>query len=189
MEEESKKVDTTLDSFADSGVEIPQSHWVIQENIWFICSMAKQVHNQEWTLNDVKEFLESRGYKRETVNRFVHAVSLQLKEKAGSTTPREEHTTSTSPPGEQKTRKPKRSEGALTPEEVEKIKDPDARRFAKEYLDKTEASSGEADSTSPTNTVGNTTAKETGSTMKKDHPGKKAKRRARASKSKAAGNP
>jgi hypothetical protein len=134
MEQEKKEVDATLDSFADSGVEIPQSHWVIQENIWFIGSMAKKVRKGEWTINDVRDFLESRGYKRETVNRFVRAVSLQLREVS-------DLTDKDSPP----CKKPERSEGAMSREEAEKIRDPEARRFAKEYLDETEAYSGEAD--------------------------------------------
>ncbi|MDG6988268.1 MAG: hypothetical protein JRN21_02970 [Nitrososphaerota archaeon] len=113
MEEEQKEVDATLDSFAGSGVEIPQAHWVIQENLWFIGSMAKKVRKGEWTINEVREFLESRGYKRETVNRFVRAVTLQLREAVDSVT-------KDFPPR----KKVGRSEGAMSPEEVEKIKDP-----------------------------------------------------------------
>ena len=168
MEEEQKEVDATLDSFAQSRVEIPQSHWVIQENIWFIGSLAKKVRTKEWTITDVREFLESRGYKRETVNRFVRAVTLQLK---GPTV-----TTKDSPPR----KKPERSEGAMSREEAEKIEDPEAHRLAKEYLDATEAPSGEADTTSSTSAVGTVSTKATGSTTKKDHPVKKAKRHAKA---------
>lgn len=169
MEEEQKEVDATLDSFAQSRVEIPQSHWVIQENIWFIGSLAKKVRTKEWTITDVREFLESRGYKRETVNRFVRAVTLRLR--GGTDT-----VTKGIPPS----KKPERSEGAMSREEAEKIEDPEAHRLAKEYLDATEAPSGEADTTSSTSAVGTVSTKATGSTTKKDHPVKKAKRHAKA---------
>ena len=172
MEQEKKEVDATLDSFADSGVEIPQSHWVIQENVWFIGSMAKKVRKGEWTMNDVKEFLESRGYKRETVNRFVHAVTLQLRE-------RQTLASKDSPPAKKAnpTPKPARSEGSMTPEVVEKVKDPEARRLAKEYLDETEAPTTVA-KTSPSAVGDTTNTKETSSTT----PGRKAKGQTEASK-------
>jgi hypothetical protein len=177
MEQEKKEVDATLDSFADSGVEVPQSHWVIHENIWFIGSMVKKVRSKEWTLNDVKEFLESRGYKRETVSRFVHAVALQLNQGAEGATPREERPTEKPPSSEPKPRKPKRSEGAMTPEEIEKIKDPEARRLAKEYLDATETSTGEAGPASSIDAEKST--KGADATRKKDQAVKKTKKRTR----------
>lgn len=174
MEEEQKEVDATLDSFADSGVEIPQSHWVIQENIWFIGSMAKKVLKGEWTINDVRDFLESRGYKRETVNRFVRAVTLQLREGPSPVA-------KDIPPS----KNPERSEGAMSREEAEKIEDTEARRLAKEYLDETEASSKEANPT-PSTDAGET-IRRTNATTRKDRPTKKAKRNARtASKGSAA---
>lgn len=90
MEQKKKELDVPLDRFCTTGVEVPQSHFVIHENLAFIGAMAQRVRQGDWTVNDVREFLESRGYRRETVNRFARAVSLHLKEDAGSPTPEKE---------------------------------------------------------------------------------------------------
>ncbi len=60
-----------------------------------------------------------KGYRPETINRYVRGVNLRLD-------------------GLKSKRKPKRSEGAMTPQEVEKIEDPESRRLAERYLKETE---------------------------------------------------
>ena len=129
-------------------IDIPLSHSTIRQNDVFVGKMVEKMRSGKWTENDLRLFLEGYAYRTETINRFVRAVKIRL-----------EHHTGTSSSVVLKPKKPKRSEGAMTPEEVEKIDDLEARRLAKEYLDETEAPSTEADTASSASVVGTSTAK------------------------------
>jgi hypothetical protein len=100
----------------DKELEIPLGHTAVRVNNEFMDRLALMRVEKQWSERDLKDFLEMKGYRPETINRYVRGVNLRLKSK----------------------RKPKRSEGAMTPQEVERIEDPEARRLAKRYLEETE---------------------------------------------------
>jgi hypothetical protein len=64
-------------------IDIPLAHFVIRQNIAFMEDMATLVLNGEWTISDVREYLESCGYRRETAERFIRGVMIRLRQHQG----------------------------------------------------------------------------------------------------------
>lgn len=103
----------------DKELEIPLGHTAVRVNNEFMDRLALVMVEKRLSEKDLKEFLEMKGYRPETINRYLRGVNLRLDRSKSKG-------------------KPKRSEGAMTVEEVAKIKDPDARRIAEKYLKETE---------------------------------------------------
>jgi hypothetical protein len=103
----------------DKELEIPLGHTAVRVNNEFMDRLALMRVEKRWSERDLKEFLEMKGYRPETINRYVRGVNLRLDASKSK-------------------RKPKRSEGAMTAQEVEKIEDPETRRLAEQYQNETE---------------------------------------------------
>jgi hypothetical protein len=102
-------------------IDIPLTHTAVRENNKFMDRLALMRVEKRWSEQDLTDFLETKGYRPETIRRFCRGVELRLSD------------------SKSKPKKPKRSEGAMTREEVAKIEDPEARRLAEKYLKETRA--------------------------------------------------
>jgi len=103
----------------DKELEIPLGHTAVRVNNEFMDRLALMRAEKRWSEKDLKEFLEMKGYRPETIHRYLRGVNLRLD-------------------GVKSKRKPKRSEGAMTPEEAARIEDPEARRLVERHLKETE---------------------------------------------------
>jgi hypothetical protein len=100
--------------------KIPYCHTAIRANNDFMDQLALMITEKGWTEEDLKEFLEKKAYRPDTIHRLLRGVQLRLK--------------GTKPPKP----KPKRSKDAMTEEEAAKIEDPKARKAVQKYLEETE---------------------------------------------------
>lgn len=64
-------------------VDIPLAHFVIRQNIAFMDDLTAKVLDGEWTIGDVREYLTSCGYRRDTANRFIEGVQIRLRQHPG----------------------------------------------------------------------------------------------------------
>ncbi len=71
-------------------VDIPLAHFVIRQNIAFMDDLTAKVLDGEWTIGDVREYLTSCGYRRDTANRFIEGVQIRLRQRPGKQAKEEE---------------------------------------------------------------------------------------------------
>jgi hypothetical protein len=64
-------------------VDIALAHFVIRQNIAFMDDLAEKVMDGDWTIGDVREYLVSCGYRRDTANRFIEGVQIRLRQHPG----------------------------------------------------------------------------------------------------------
>ena len=62
----------------DQELEIPRSHTAVRENNDFMDKLALMRAEKHWSEKDQKDWLEARGYRPETINRFCRGVNLRL---------------------------------------------------------------------------------------------------------------
>jgi len=61
----------------DKDLEIPLGHTAVRVNNEFMDRLALAMVEKRWSERDLKDFLEMKGYRPETINRYVRGVNLR----------------------------------------------------------------------------------------------------------------
>jgi len=62
----------------DKELDIPRSHTAVRENNEFMDKLALMRVEHHWSERDLMDFLEAKGYRPETINRFNRGVNIRL---------------------------------------------------------------------------------------------------------------